>query len=82
MFVSTFEPYSCLFSDVNQRPQQSCECVSLRSCKWSLDLVESLDGIPSNDPRRRSTIDSIKKHICNQKNRLIYCCGPNQQPPG
>ena len=69
------------FSGKFQNPQ-SCDCVSLQSCKWSLDAFNKLQGLPKNNPKRKTTIEEIQKHICDAKTRSVYCCGPEEQPPG
>ena len=68
------------FSDKIQS-QQDCDCVGLRSCRWSLDAVNELEGLSRNDPKYKDGIAAIKRHICDAKTRSIYCCGPEQQPP-
>ena len=34
-----------------------------------------------NDPKIKVQVKKIQKHICDVKNRLVYCCGSAQQPP-
>ena len=69
-----------VFSDKIEN-ESSCDCVNIRSCKWSLDALKGLKGLEENDPKYKSISSDIKKHICNNKTRTIYCCGPEQHPP-
>ena len=55
--------------------------MNLRSCRWSLDAVEELEGLQRNDPNYKSRLENIQRHICDAETKTIYCCGPKQQPP-
>lgn len=44
--------------------------------------MDSIRGLPKEDPRRNKEIKYIKSHICDVKNRLVFCCGAAQVSPG
>ena len=60
---------------------QNCDCVQVRKCQWSKNSLESVEGLPKSDPKVRAQVEFIKKHICDKKKKLVYCCGSKQQPP-
>ena len=55
--------------------------MQVRKCQWSQNSLESVEGLPKSDPKVRAQVEFIKKHICDKKKKLVYCCGSKQQPP-
>jgi len=68
-----------LLNDINSR--DTCECVPISRCKWSLDAMSRALMLPRNHPKIIEQTRKIRKHLCDIKNRLVFCCGPEQQPP-
>jgi len=55
--------------------------VEVKKCQWSQNALNSVKGLLKSDPKVRKSVELIKKHICDKKKKLVYCCGPEQQPP-
>ena len=55
--------------------------MEVKKCQWSQNALNSVKGLLKSDPKVRKSVELIKKHICDKKKKLVYCCGPEQQPP-
>ena len=55
--------------------------MEVKKCQWSQNALNSVKGLLKSDPKVRKSVELIKKHVCDKKKKLVYCCGPEQQPP-
>ena len=58
----------------------NCTCVSYEQCQWSVKAINDIENIPNDDPRKREEMNFFQTNICNNTERWVYCCGPNQEP--
>merc|ERR1711962_556337 len=68
-----------LLNDFNSR--DTCECLPPSQCRWSADAMLKALLLPRNHPKIKEQSRKIRKHICDPKKRLVFCCGPDQKPP-
>ena len=41
--------------------------------------MKLISQMPRKDPRRVEQIRLVRNQTCDAKQKLIYCCGPNQE---
>ena len=56
-----------------------CKCVHYEDCRWSSEVMKLISQMPRKDPRRIEKINFVRNQTCDTKQKLIYCCGPNQE---
>jgi len=72
---------SCPLQKSEFNSRDTCECVSPFQCKWSMRAMSKALMLPRNHPKIKEQTKKIQEHICDIKSKLVFCCGPEQQPP-